>query len=59
MVALNFKEMILQQFQTEIQGFLTKLSALKAPRGRPSKVANLPIMANGDVEYLNNQKLRN
>ena len=55
-----FKEIILQHlvaFQTEIQGSLTKLCALKASRGRPSKVVKLPIMSPGakKADYLNNQ----
>ena len=54
-----FKEIILQEldaFQTEIQGFLTKLCAFKAYRGHPSKVVKLPIMSPGaeNMEYLNN-----
>ena len=54
-----FKEINLKQldaFQTEIQGSLTKLCALKASRGHPSKVVKLPIMSPGaeNMEYLNN-----
>ena len=55
MVALNviyrcLKKIILQQlvaFQTEIQGSLTKLCAIKASRGHPSKVVKFPIMSPG------------
>ena len=54
-----FKELILQvldAFQTEFQGSLTKGCAFKASRGHPSKVVKLPIMSPGaeNMEYLNN-----
>ena len=54
-----FNKIILQHkdtFQTEIQGCLTKLCALKVSRGHPSKVVKLPIMSPGaeNVEYLDN-----
>ena len=54
-----FKKIILQQFdafQTEIQGSITKLCALKASRGHSSKVVKLPIMSPGaeNMEYLIN-----
>ena len=57
-----FKEIILQLldvFQTEIQGSLTKLYAFKESRGHPSKVVKLPIMSPGaeHMEYLNNPRL--
>ena len=60
---LLFKEIILQQFDAfkiEIQCTLTKLRALKASRGHPSKVVKLPIMSPEaeDMEYLNNWCLR-
>ena len=54
-----FKEIVFQEldaFQTEIQGFHTKLCAFKASRGHPSKVVKLSIMSPGaeNMEYLNN-----
>ena len=54
-----FTEIILQQlieFQTKIQGSLTKLCVFKVSRGHPSKVAKLPIIASGaeNMEYLIN-----
>ena len=42
------KEIILKtfdDFQNEIQGFSTKLSAFKVPRAHPSKDAKLPLMS--------------
>ena len=56
---LLFKEIILLQldaFKTEIQGSLTKLCALKASMGHPSKVIKLPITSLGAdiIELLNN-----
>ena len=41
----NFAKMM--EFQTEIQGSLTKLSLFKVSNGHPSKMAKLPIMASG------------
>ena len=54
-----FKEIIMQQldaFQTIIQGSLTKLCAINASMGHPSKVVKLPIMSLGaeNMENLNN-----
>ena len=54
-----FEEIILLQldaFQTEIQGSLMKLCAIKASRGHASKVVKLPIMSPGseNMECLNN-----
>ena len=54
-----FKEIISQEFdafETDFKGFLTKLCALQAYRGHPSKVVKLPIMSPGaeNMEYLNN-----
>ena len=59
-----FQEIILQQFdafKTEFQCSLAKLSAFKASRGHPSKVAKLPILSPGaeDMECLNNWLLHN
>ena len=47
--------------KTEIQGYLTKLHAFKAPMGHPSKEVKLPIMSTGaeNMAYLNNQWLHN
>ena len=52
-------EIILRQlveFQTEIQGNLTKLCLFNVSRGHPSKVAKLPIIASGaeNMVYLIN-----
>ena len=47
---ISLFKIILQEldaFQTEIQGFLTKLCAFKASRGHPSKVVKLLIMSPG------------
>ena len=49
-----FTEIILRQlveFQTEIQGYPTKLCLFKVSRGHPSKVAKLPIIVSG-AEYM-------
>ena len=45
----------LDEFPTEIQGSLLKLTLLKASRGHSSKVAEWPIMAfrAENMEYLN------
>ena len=59
MDASLFPKIILQQlveFQTEMQGSLTKLCVYKVSRGRPSKVAKLPIIVSvaENMEYLIN-----